>query len=50
LARALIKLGQKDEAIRYLKEALELNNQKGGLSMADLAEAQSLLKQIQEGS
>jgi tetratricopeptide (TPR) repeat protein len=50
LARALAKLGQKDKAIRYLKEALELNNQKGGLSMADLAEAQSLLKQVQEGS
>jgi tetratricopeptide (TPR) repeat protein len=50
LARALAKLGQKDKAIRYLKEALELNNQKGGLSVADLAEAQSLLKKVQEGS
>lgn len=50
LARALAKLGQKDKAIRYLKEALELNNQNGGLSKADLTEAQSLLKQLQEGS
>jgi tetratricopeptide (TPR) repeat protein len=50
LARALAKLGQKDKAVRYLKEALELNNQNGGLSMADLAEAQSLLKKVQEGS
>jgi tetratricopeptide (TPR) repeat protein len=50
LARALAKLGQKDKAIQYLKEALELNSQNGGLSTADLAEAQGLLEQLQEGS
>jgi tetratricopeptide (TPR) repeat protein len=49
LARAYAELGQKDKAIQYLKEALELNSPKGGLSTADLAEAQRLLKQLQEG-
>jgi tetratricopeptide (TPR) repeat protein len=49
LARAYAEIGQKDNAIQYLKEALELNSQKGGLSTADLAEAQRLLKQLQEG-
>jgi len=50
LARALAKLGQKDKAIQYLKEALELNSQTGGLSTADLSEAQRLLNQLEEGS
>jgi tetratricopeptide (TPR) repeat protein len=50
LARAFAKLGQKGKAIQYLKEALELNSPNGGLSTADLAEAQSLLKKLQEGS
>ena len=50
LARAFAGLGQKGKAIQYLKEALELNSPNGGLSTADLAEAQSLLKQLQEGS
>jgi len=50
LARAFAELGQKGKAIQYLKEALELNSPNGGLSTADLAEAQSLLKKLQEGS
>ena len=50
LARAFAELGQKDKAIQYLKEALELKSPNGGLSTADLAEAQSLLKKLQEGS
>ena len=50
LARALAKHGQKDKAIQYLKEALELNSQTGGLSTADLSEAQHLLNQLKEGS
>jgi tetratricopeptide (TPR) repeat protein len=50
LARALAKLGQKDKAIQYLDEALELNSQTGGLSTADLSEAQHLLNQLKEGS
>jgi len=49
LARALAELGEKDKAIKYLNEALELESQIGGLSTADLAEAKSLLKQLQEG-
>jgi len=50
LARALNELGQKDKAIEYLNEALELNSQYGGLSTADLAQAQRLLKELKEGS
>jgi len=50
LARALAKLGQKGKAIQYVKEALELNSQTGGLSTADLSEAQRLLNQLKEGS
>ena len=50
LARAFAELGQKGKAIQYLKEALELHSPNGGLSTADLAEAQSLLKKLQEGS
>jgi tetratricopeptide (TPR) repeat protein len=50
LARALAKLGQKGKAVQYLKEALELNSQTGGLSTADLSEAQHLLNQLKEGN
>jgi tetratricopeptide (TPR) repeat protein len=50
LARALSELGQKDKAIQYLNEALELNNQNGGLSTADLAQAKRLLNELKEGS
>jgi len=50
LARVFADLGEKDKAIKYLNEALELEGQIGGLSTADLAEAKSLLKQLQEGS
>jgi len=50
LARAFAQLGQKGKAIQYLKEAFELNSPNGGLSTADLNEAQSLLKKLQEGS
>ncbi len=50
LARALAELGQKDKAIQYLREALELNSPTGDLSTADLAEAQRLLNQLKEGS
>ncbi|MHC4323110.1 MAG: tetratricopeptide repeat protein [Planctomycetota bacterium] len=50
LARALAGLGQKDKAIQYLNEALKLKSPTGGLSTADLAEAQNLLNQLKEGS
>ena len=50
LARVLAQVGQKDKATQYLKEALELNSKNGGLSTADLAEAESLFKKLQEGS
>jgi len=50
LARAFAELGEKEKATKFLNEALELDSQIGGLSMADLAEAKSLLKQLQEGS
>ncbi|MBA7669554.1 hypothetical protein ES703_77685 [subsurface metagenome] len=56
LARAFAKLRQKDKAVEHLNQALDLNraldpdNRIGALSDTDLAEAQRLLKQLQEGS
>ncbi len=50
MARVLAKLGQKDKAIEHLNQALDSESRIGGLSTADLAEAQRLLKQLQEGS
>ena len=50
LARALARLGQKDKAIEELKQILDSGTRIGGLSTADLADAQRLLKQLQEGS
>jgi len=50
LARALAKLEQGYDAVEYLKKALELNTTIGGLSAADLSEAQRLLEELsQEG-
>jgi tetratricopeptide (TPR) repeat protein len=49
-ARTLVELGQKDSAIEHLTQALDLESQIGGLSTADLAEAQRLLKRLEEGS
>jgi len=48
LARAFAKLGQKRKAIDSLNQALALESRIGGLSGADLAEAQQLLKQLSE--
>jgi len=56
LARAFDKLGQKYKAVEHLNQALDLYqalepaNRIGALSDTDLAEAQRLLKQLQEGS
>ena len=50
LARAFDKLGEKNEAIKHLNQALDMNSQIGGLSASDLAEARRLRKQLQEGS
>jgi len=56
LARALDKLGQTAKAIEQLDKALALQNEivsqnrVGGLSRADLTEAQRLREQLQEGS
>ena len=49
LGRALVKLGQKDEAVNALKQALKLNTETGGLSVADAAEAQRLLEELTGG-
>jgi tetratricopeptide (TPR) repeat protein len=49
LAKALAELGENDQAIAQLNEALELQARIGGLSRADLLHAQRLLKQLQEG-
>ena len=52
LARVFAALGQKDKAIEHLTQALAINrrSQIGGLSNKDFAEAQNLLKQLQEGN
>jgi len=50
LARAFAKLGQKDEAIKHLTQALDPDNRIGALSDIDVAEAQRLLTQLQEGN
>jgi tetratricopeptide (TPR) repeat protein len=58
LARAYAALGQKDKAIENLNQVLEMNraldpgirNQIDGLLDTDSAEAQRLLKQLQEGN
>jgi tetratricopeptide (TPR) repeat protein len=49
LAKAYQKLGQNDKAVEYLNLALDRESQIGGLSASQLAEAQNLLKQLQEG-
>ncbi|MGD8501502.1 MAG: tetratricopeptide repeat protein, partial [Phycisphaerales bacterium] len=49
-ARAFAELGQEDNAIAHLTQALDLESRIGGLSTADLAEAQRLLKRLEEGS
>jgi len=46
LARAFAALGEKDKAIEYLNQALNLQSQMGGLSTKDLAEAQRLLDEL----
>jgi len=46
LARALARLGQKDEAIENLNKSLELNNKIGGLSATDFEEAHRLLGEL----
>lgn len=50
LARAFAKLGQKTQAIEYLKQALDLESRIGGLSTTELAETKLLLVQLQEGN
>ncbi|MFZ2147116.1 MAG: tetratricopeptide repeat protein [Sedimentisphaerales bacterium] len=56
LARAFAGLGQRNKAVEHLTQVLDLNraldpdNRIGALSDTDLAEAQRLLKQLQEGS
>jgi tetratricopeptide (TPR) repeat protein len=49
LAQAMIGMGQKDKSIEVLKQTLKLNNDFGGLSPADLAEAERLLKEFSGG-
>jgi len=50
LARALAGLRQRDKAVEQLNQTLDLQKRFGGLLAADLAEAQRLLEQLQEGS
>lgn len=48
LARSLANLGQSHKAIEHLRQALNFNTRIGGLSAADLNEAQSLLKKLSQ--
>ncbi len=50
LARVFDKLGKKDEALKYLNQALRLEGRIGGLPTAELTEAQRLLITLQEGN
>jgi tetratricopeptide (TPR) repeat protein len=50
LARALDKTGKKDEALKYLNQALDLEEKTGGLSSTELNEAKHLLIKLQEGN
>jgi len=50
MAKALTELGEKGRAVAQLTRALELQARVGGLSSADLRQAQRLLKQLEEGS
>jgi tetratricopeptide (TPR) repeat protein len=49
LARVQAKLGQNNKAVDSIKKALDLNVITGGLSAAELAEAQKLLGRLTEG-
>lgn len=49
LGRALAQLGQKHEAIKNLKQALDLNEKIGGLSETDIKEAQRLYEELSQG-
>ncbi len=49
LGRALERLGKSSEAVETVNKAIELNNQFGGLTGPDLAEARELLKKLLEG-
>ena len=46
LGKALAKLGRKDEAVESLRKSIELNIEIGGLSEADHADAQDLVKKL----
>ena len=50
LARTYAELGKKDEALRYLNQALELESTIGGLTNTELTEAKQLLRKLQEGN
>ncbi len=50
LARALVEVGERSQAIAQLDQALELQAQIGGLSNADQRQARQLRKQLEEGS
>ncbi len=50
LARTLFELGENDQALEHLNQALDLQKSIGGLSQADLREARLLKKKLDEGS
>ncbi|OHB58296.1 MAG: hypothetical protein A2Y07_04170 [Planctomycetes bacterium GWF2_50_10] len=44
LGRAYAATGEKNQAVRYLQTAMKINSKTGGLSAADVTEAQNLLE------
>jgi tetratricopeptide (TPR) repeat protein len=50
LARALNQIGRKEEALKYLNQALNSEGKAAGLSTAELNEAKHLLIKLQEGN
>ncbi len=49
LGKTLAKLGQNNKAVESLKQALKLNEELGGLSQTDVAEAQHLMEDLSRG-
>jgi tetratricopeptide (TPR) repeat protein len=49
LGRVYQKLGQDEEAVRFIKEALDMNERIKGLSSKDIEEANKIFQQIEKG-
>jgi len=50
LSRALVKLGQKNDAVKILKKVLKLNTEHSSLSATDAVDAQRLFEELSQGT